>query len=353
MNKNEAGQVFLRVILGLTFFIHGISKFQGGIGNTAGFFDSLGIPGFMAYIVAGIELIGGLAVILGLGTRIVSVLFAVIMAGAIFTAKLSAGFLGNGQAAGYELDLALLAMSVYLACTNRIALSLDNMIFNKKGSDIMKNFHQKPVTFVGEVSINVLDLDKAITFYQDIIGLQVLKKNERQAVLTTDGKTPLLTLEQPADVIPKEGRTTGLYHFALLLPTRADLSIFLRHLLQTKYPFGAADHEVSEALYITDPDGNGIEVYSDRPSTDWKWANGEVAMGTDPLDGNDLLEESNGEWSVMPAGTLMGHIHLHVSDLRNTEEFYMQGLGFTVVNRYAGALFTSTGGYHHHIGLNI
>ncbi|MEY8734048.1 DoxX family protein [Peribacillus frigoritolerans] len=133
MNKNDAGQVFLRVILGLTFFIHGVSKFQGGIGNTAGFFDSLGIPGFMAYIVAGVELIGGLAVILGLGTRIVSVLFAVIMAGAIFTAKLHAGFLGNGQAAGYELDLALLAMSVYLACANRTVLSMDNVIFNKKG----------------------------------------------------------------------------------------------------------------------------------------------------------------------------------------------------------------------------
>ncbi len=215
-----------------------------------------------------------------------------------------------------------------------------------------KNFHQKPITFVGEVSINVLDLNNAILFYQEIIGLQVLKKNDRQAVLTTDGKTPLLTLEQPADVIPKEGRTTGLYHFALLLPSRADLSIFLRHLLQTKYPFGAADHEVSEALYITDPDGNGIEVYSDRPSTDWRWADGEVAMGTDPLDGNDLLNESNGEWSKLPAGTLMGHIHLHVADLRKTEEFYMQGLGFTVVNRYGGALFTSTGGYHHHIGLN-
>ncbi|WP_249595431.1 VOC family protein [Peribacillus frigoritolerans] len=216
----------------------------------------------------------------------------------------------------------------------------------------MEKFHQKPITFVGEVSINVLDLNKAILFYQEIIGLQVLKKTERQAVLTTDGKTPLLTLEQPADVIPKEGRTTGLYHFALLLPTRADLSIFLRHLLQTKYPFGAADHEVSEALYITDPDGNGIEVYSDRPSTDWRWADGEVAMGTDPLDGNDLLEESDGEWSKLPAGTLMGHIHLHVADLRKTEEFYMQGLGFSVVNRYGGALFTSTGGYHHHIGLN-
>lgn len=109
---------------------------------------------------------------------------------------------------------------------------------------------------------------------------------------------------------------------------------------------------MSEALYITDPDGNGIEVYADRPSTDWKWAGGEVAMGTDPLDGNDLLEESDGEWSKLPAGTLMGHIHLHVADLRKTEEFYMQGLGFTVVNRYGGALFTSTGGYHHHIGLN-
>ncbi|MBT2617987.1 MULTISPECIES: VOC family protein [unclassified Bacillus (in: firmicutes)] len=215
-----------------------------------------------------------------------------------------------------------------------------------------KKFHQKPITFVGEVSINVLDLNKAILFYQEIIGLQVLKKTDRKAVLTTDGKTPLLTLEQPVDVIPKEGRTTGLYHFALLLPTRADLSIFLRHLLQTKYPFGAADHEVSEALYITDPDGNGIEVYSDRPSTNWRWAGGEVEMGTDPLDGNDLLEESDGEWSKLPAGTLMGHIHLHVADLRKTEEFYMQGLGFSVVNRYGGALFTSTGGYHHHIGLN-
>ncbi|MFD4929549.1 VOC family protein [Peribacillus butanolivorans] len=216
----------------------------------------------------------------------------------------------------------------------------------------MGEFHQKPVTFVREVSINVMHLDNAIRFYQDIIGLQLLKKTDRKAVLTTDGKTPLLTLEQPADVIPKEGRTTGLYHFALLLPTRADLSIFLRHLLQTEYRFGASDHDVSEALYITDPDGNGIEVYWDRPTSDWKWSNGEVAMGTDPLDGNSLLAESDAEWNGLPAGTLMGHIHLHVADLRKTEEFYMLGLGFTIVNRFGGALFTSTGGYHHHIGLN-
>ncbi|MFF5397120.1 VOC family protein [Peribacillus butanolivorans] len=216
----------------------------------------------------------------------------------------------------------------------------------------MGEFHQKPVTFVREVSINVMHLDNAIRFYQDIIGLQLLEKTDRKAVLTTYGKTPLLTLEQPADVIPKEGRTTGLYHFALLLPTRADLSIFLRHLLQTEYRFGASDHDVSEALYITDPDGNGIEVYWDRPSSDWTWSNGEVAMGTDPLDGNSLLAESDAEWNGLPAGTLMGHIHLHVADLRKTEEFYMLGLGFTIVNRFGGALFTSTGGYHHHIGLN-
>lgn len=217
---------------------------------------------------------------------------------------------------------------------------------------MMGEFHQKPVTFVREVSINVMHLDNAIRFYQDIIGLQLLEKTDRKAVLTTYGKTPLLTLEQPADVIPKEGRTTGLYHFALLLPTRADLSIFLRHLLQTEYRFGASDHDVSEALYITDPDGNGIEVYWDRPSSDWTWSNGEVAMGTDPLDGNSLLAESDAEWNGLPAGTLMGHIHLHVADLRKTEEFYMLGLGFTIVNRFGGALFTSTGGYHHHIGLN-
>lgn len=217
----------------------------------------------------------------------------------------------------------------------------------------MSEFHRKPVTYVGEVSINVLDLENALAFYEDVIGLRVLEKTERKAVLATDGKTPLLTLEQPEDVIPKEGRTTGLYHFALLLPTRADLAVFLRHLLATQYPFGAADHGVSEALYITDPDGNGIEVYYDRPSSEWEWTEGEVKMVTEPLDGNGILAESDAAWSGLPAGTLMGHIHLHVANLKDTEKFYASGLGFKVVTRYEGALFTSHGGYHHHIGLNV
>lgn len=123
MTKNEVGSVILRIVLGITFFIHGLDKFQAGIGNIAGYFDSLGIPGFLAYIVAFIELIGGIALILGIGTKIVSVLIAIIMLGAIFTAKLSLGFLD-----GYELDIALLAISIYLILADRTPFSLDHQI---------------------------------------------------------------------------------------------------------------------------------------------------------------------------------------------------------------------------------
>ncbi|MFC4558345.1 DoxX family protein [Virgibacillus kekensis] len=130
MNKQEIGKVILRVILGLTFFIHGFSKFQGGISNTVGYFDSLGIPGFLAYAVAAIELIGGIALIIGVGTKIIGVLFALIMAGAIVTAKLPAGFMGNGQMAGYELELILLAASIYFIFANKSALSLEQKLFN-------------------------------------------------------------------------------------------------------------------------------------------------------------------------------------------------------------------------------
>ncbi len=216
----------------------------------------------------------------------------------------------------------------------------------------MEKFHQKPNLYVEQVSLNVLDLEKAIQFYTEIIGFQVLKQTDQKAILTTDDKTALLTLEQPQDVTPKEGKKSGLYHFAILLPTRADLSVFLRHIIETGYPLGASDHHVSEALYINDPDGNGIEIYIDRPSTDWKWAAGNVHMVTDPLDGDGLLAETDAAWTGLPAGTIMGHIHLHVSDLKETEEFYINGLGFEIVSHYPQALFISTGGYHHHIAIN-
>lgn len=134
IKNNEAGATILRVVLGATFLIHGAAKFQGGIENTVGFFDSLGLPGFTAYLVALIELVGGLAMVLGVGTRIISILFAIILAVAIVKVKLAGGFLGNGQMAGYELDLALLAISIYLAITNKSLFALDNVLFQSKNA---------------------------------------------------------------------------------------------------------------------------------------------------------------------------------------------------------------------------
>lgn len=216
----------------------------------------------------------------------------------------------------------------------------------------MEGFHQSPNIYSSEVNLKVKNLDYALTFYQNIMGFKVLEKADRKAVLTANGKTPLVTLEQPENVLAKEGRTSGLYHFAILLPSRADLSVFLRHFLGTGYQLGAADHYVSEALYITDPDGNGIEVYRDRPSNEWSWKDGLVDMATVELDGNGLLAESDTEWTGLPSGTIMGHIHLHVGDLQKAEEFYTKGLGFTIVSYYPQAVFLSTGGYHHHIAIN-
>lgn len=134
IKNNEAGATILRVVLGATFLIHGAAKFQGGIENTVGFFDSLGLPGFTAYLVALIELVGGLAMVLGVGTRIISILFAIVLAVAIVKVKLAGGFLGNGQMAGYELDLALLAISIYLAMTNKSLFALDNVLFQSKNA---------------------------------------------------------------------------------------------------------------------------------------------------------------------------------------------------------------------------
>jgi putative oxidoreductase len=129
MNSQQIGALLLRIVLGLTFFIHGFVKFQGGIENTAGFFETLGLPGFAAYVVALIELIGGIAMILGFGTRVTAVLFAIIMIGAIAKVKLAGGFLGNGQGAGYELDFALLVMSVYFILDKPASFSLDSKLF--------------------------------------------------------------------------------------------------------------------------------------------------------------------------------------------------------------------------------
>lgn len=216
-------------------------------------------------------------------------------------------------------------------------------------------FHRKPYTFIGQVDLRVSNLERSLAFYQHVIGFRVLERSDRKATLTADGKTPLLSIEQPEQVSPKQPRTTGLYHFALLLPNRSDLACVLQHFIQHQIPLqGASDHLVSEALYLADPDGNGIEIYADRPSPSWAWANGEVVMDTRALDIRNLLQEGSGaEWKGLPAETLMGHIHLHVSSLQEAEAFYIRGLGFDIVSRFGNqALFISTGKYHHHIGLN-
>src|SRR5690625_1669497 len=216
-----------------------------------------------------------------------------------------------------------------------------------------RKYHEKPITHIGPVSINVLHLERSLTFYKKIIGYQVLEKTNHQAILTVDGKTPSLILNKPEDVIPKESRTTGLYHFAILLPQRNFLANFLRHLLALNIPFGASDHSVSEAIYLDDPDGNGIEVYCDRPDVSWERVKDGVHMTTERLDGENLLQEVDAEWQTLPKGTVMGHIHLHVANLTETEHFYKEGLNFDLTTRYPGALFMSAGGYHHHLGLNI
>jgi catechol 2,3-dioxygenase len=217
-------------------------------------------------------------------------------------------------------------------------------------------FHQPPITYVGHVDLVVEDLERSLLFYQDILGMKILQQSGEKTVLSADGNTALITIEQPEKVTSKQRNRTGLYHLAILLPERTDLAKVLLHLLQSGYPLqGASDHLVSEAIYLADPDGNGIEIYTDRPSDTWTWDDREIVMTTEPLDADGLLAEGKGEsFTGLPSGTVMGHIHLQVSDLDKAEQFYCKGLGFDLVNSKYGqsARFVSSGRYHHHIGLN-
>lgn len=215
-----------------------------------------------------------------------------------------------------------------------------------------------PATQMGPLSLTVADLDRSLAYYTEAIGLQLLGHDDSGAVLGAGG-TPLLHLvEQPgAAPWPRGGQSyTGLYHLAILLPTRADLGRWLRHWLELGYPVpGQGDHLVSEALYLEDPDGNGIEIYRDRPREGWDWQNGTVRMGTGPVDIRGLLTEAaqSGEpWTGMPAGTRIGHVHLQVGDIAQAARFYHEILGFDIVARMPSALFVSAGGYHHHLGMN-
>ncbi|MGU3540383.1 VOC family protein, partial [Methylobacterium sp. A54F] len=206
---------------------------------------------------------------------------------------------------------------------------------------------------IDRVTLVVHDLDRIVEFYTKAIGLSVLDRTGDDARLGVDSVTLVALLRDPAArrVTPQDA---GLFHTAFLLPDRADLSAWLRHTASLRVPLaGASDHLVSEALYLADPEGNGIEVYVDRPSSVWSRGADGIAMATERLDLPALAAASDRPWLGFPAGGRIGHVHLQVGDLPSAEAFYGGVLGFDVMCRYPGATFFGSGGYHHQLAANV
>jgi len=211
-----------------------------------------------------------------------------------------------------------------------------------------------PRTRIGAVHLTISDLRRSVRFYESHLGFAVHRRDDRTAWLGAGG-ADLLILSQ-CERAPRVRGTTGLYHFAILVPSRLDLGHALRRLVATNTVMqGAADHGVSEALYLADEDGIGIEIYRDRPRDDWPVVNGQLQMGAAPIDLDALLAEAGraDSGAGLPHDTVIGHVHLHVSRLDEAQAFYVDALGFELTQRYGpSALFVAAGGYHHHIGLN-
>ncbi|GAB4480105.1 MAG: catechol 2,3-dioxygenase [Anaerolineae bacterium] len=209
-----------------------------------------------------------------------------------------------------------------------------------------------PAARVGMVSLTVGSLERSLAFYTEVLGLRIQAWEGERARLGADGAFDLLELVEVRGARPARGYT-GLYHFALLVPSRRALARTLRRLAEAGWPLqGASDHLVSEALYLADPDGSGIELYRDRPRDEWPRRGGVLQMATLPLNLEALLAEADSPAEMAPA-TTMGHIHLHVASIAQAEAFYAGVLGFELMQRYgASASFLSAGGYHHHIGVN-
>jgi catechol 2,3-dioxygenase len=212
-----------------------------------------------------------------------------------------------------------------------------------------------PYTRLGYVHLSVSDIERSLAFYQHSLGLQVHRRKDNGAALGAGHDDLLVLTEQPGAVKPR--RHTGLYHFAILVPSRKELARSIKNIIDTKTSItGGADHLVSEALYLDDPDGNGIEIYRDRPRATWEKENGQVKMAVNPLDYQGILAEietDNGEWSGLHIDTVLGHMHLHVAHLAESTTFYEKVIGFDLMATMMGtAAFLSAGGYHHHLGIN-
>lgn len=211
-------------------------------------------------------------------------------------------------------------------------------------------------TIIGKVVLNVENMENMKNFYTSVIGLEIKNETEQSLELGAFGEEQILLELQPVVPAGEKPTTTGLYHFAFLLPTRKDLGEILYHLLVSKYPLtGASDHGYSEALYLDDPEGNGIEIYTDKPKSMWDIrSDGQIAGVTEPMDAEGVIGEAKQEFQGMPKGTYMGHVHLFVAELEETERFYQDVLGFDLKFKFGPqAKFFAAGEYHHQIGANV
>jgi catechol 2,3-dioxygenase len=220
-----------------------------------------------------------------------------------------------------------------------------------------KGYRLPEATHIGAVRLQVADLERSLEWYRSVLGLELVSRDGPNASLAPRGETaPLIELKEKrgARHVPRRG-LLGLYHYAILLPDRKALGRFIAHMAELGMRAGMSDHFVSEAVYIDDPDGLGIEVYADRPRSAWTHENRQLTMTTIPLDAQALVQAGAGErWAGVPKGTVIGHVHLFVGDIERAASFYHDLIGFDkVVWNYPGALFLSAGGYHHHLGTNI
>ncbi len=215
------------------------------------------------------------------------------------------------------------------------------------------SYHTPSKTVISTVTLTVNNMEQQLHFYTDVIGLKIKHKLIDQVVLGTAHRD-IVVLHKHTNA-KQDTRTTGLFHLAILLPTREELASWLKHYLSLGYQLqGASDHGVSEALYLSDPEGNGIEMYTDHPRETWPFREDKIKMVTKYLDVQNLLEVAVDSFSKLSEQTTLGHIHLRVSDLKEARAFYVDLLGFDLMqDDYAGALFISAGGYHHHIGMNV
>ncbi|MDY0276613.1 MAG: VOC family protein [Acholeplasma sp.] len=217
----------------------------------------------------------------------------------------------------------------------------------------MSKYHSDNNLFVTKVTLLVSNINESLDFYQKSLGLK-LKKQEGNVYSLGTSERELVDLVYDSKAI-KRGRTTGLYHFAILLPNRKYLGQLINHFIKIEQKIvGGSDHGVSEALYLKDPDGNGIEIYADRDDSLWQYENNEIIMYTEGMDYESIIKDAyQDEWQGLPNGTVMGHLHLHVADLDVASNFFIDVIGFNQMLFYGeSALFLSSDGYHHHIGLN-